>query len=51
VSGSEHDSRISPAAESWQVWRLAVLSITQVVSWGVLFYSMIVAAPTARGTS
>ena len=31
--------------EPWQPWRLAALSIGQVVSWGILFYAMIVAAP------
>ena len=35
-----------PAApEPWQPWRLAALSLGQVVSWGILFYAMIVAAP------
>ncbi|GAA1740503.1 MFS transporter [Microbacterium paludicola] len=33
------------APEPWQPWRLAALSIGQVISWGILFYAMIVAAP------
>lgn len=31
--------------EPWQGTRLAALSVGQVISWGVLFYAMIVAAP------
>lgn len=31
--------------EPWQPWRLAALSVAQAVSWGILFYAMIVAAP------
>jgi len=41
----EHDPSTPRAAEPWQPWRLAALSIAQVVSWGILFYAMIVAAP------
>lgn len=36
---------MNAAPEPWQPWRLAALSIGQVVSWGILFYAMIVAAP------
>jgi hypothetical protein len=38
-------SESAARTEPWQPWRLAALSVAQVVSWGILFYAMIVAAP------
>ncbi|MCD1269817.1 MFS transporter [Microbacterium sp. MEC084] len=32
-------------AEAWQAGRLTALSLAQLVSWGILFYALIVAAP------
>ncbi|WP_345752488.1 MFS transporter [Microbacterium rhizophilus] len=36
---------IDATPEPWQPWRLAALSVGQVISWGILYYGMIVAAP------
>ncbi|WP_203136470.1 MFS transporter [Microbacterium sp. JZ31] len=35
--------------EPWQAARLSALSVGQVISWGILFYAMIVAAPAVAG--
>jgi MFS family permease len=46
TEAASHTAPVAPAPpEPWHGRRLAALSVAQVVSWGVLFYALIVAAP------